>query len=261
MLINDAPLSRYGLEPVTSDGRVGFATGSLIVTEVPETSGVQLIDKEFDRPRRMTIPVRLRGDTIAGFGNNRKRIADLLQGALEVRFSDMEGLALRCMFESLNASGGPNPEWQSENRPFELVLVATNPFFADRFTGQVPNGPIPVGTAPTEIITEIGGPLTTDTTLKLADMRGNTVAQLKYTGTLSAGEWLVIEHVRSLVRKFTAVGTAANAYSDIDETVSDFGFFFIDPDLGNRDQGLYPEISTVAGDPTSIVHKIRRNWH
>lgn len=261
MFINDAPLSRYGLAPVTSDGRVSFATGSFILTEIPETSGVQMIDREFDRPRRLTIPVRIRGDNVAGFNTNRHRIADLLQGALEVRFSDLPDRILRCQYESLNSGGGPNPEFLSENRPFELVLVAADPFFADRFAGQVANGPIPVGTAPTEIISEIGGPLTTDLTLKLADIRGNTVAQLKWTATLAAGEWLEIQHVRSMVRKFTAVGAAANAMNDIDETVADFGFFMIDPDLANRDQGLYPEISTVAGDPTSVVHKIRRTWH
>ncbi|KKK49987.1 hypothetical protein LCGC14_3129520, partial [marine sediment metagenome] len=185
MLINGAPLSTFELEPASSDGRVSFASGSLIVTGLPGTSGAQLTQKEFDKPRRVTVRCRIRGYDRQSFFTNRDRIADLMSGALEVRFTDVDELAERilyCQFERMGQPGGPAPEWMTPNREFELVLLATNPYYHDRFAGIAGAGlpGIPVGTARTILTTELHGALGVALTLTFKDFRGATLAALKY---------------------------------------------------------------------------------
>lgn len=268
MRINGQPLSTFDLEPVSSDGRVSFASGSLVITELSNTAGVQLTQKEFDRPRRVTVRCRIKGNLVSDFFTNRDSVADALRGALEVRFSDVDDLAdriLYCQFERMGQPGGPAPEWLTPNREFELVLVATNPFFHDELGGitggnTVP-AQIPVGTATTLLVTEIHGAITGDVTLTFKDFRGNTVAALKYDGAISAGEWLEIRHDLRMVRLFTGVGASTNQRANLDVTVTDHGFFFPSPDVADRANSAYPTVEVTAGTAVSIINKFRRAWH
>ncbi len=268
MKINGAPLSTYDLEPVSSDGRVSFASGSLIITELSNTAGAQLTQKEFDRPRRVTVRCRIKGHNMSTFMTNRDSIADRLRGALEVEFTDIAELAdriLYCQFERMGQPGGPAPEWVTPNREFELVLIATNPFYHDK-TGGVTGGntvpaEIPVGTATTILTTEIHGGITAPITLKFKDFRGNTVAALKYDGAIAAGEWLEIRHDLRMVRLYTGVGAYTNQRGNLDTTVSDHGFFFPAPDLASRAIPAYPTIEVTGGAAVSIINKFRRTWH
>ena len=268
MLINGAPLSMFDLEPVSSDGRVSFASGSLIVTELPGSSGVQLTQKEFDRPRRVTVRCRIKGFDMSTFMTNRDSIADRLRGALEVRFTDVDELANRilyCQFERMGQPGGPAPEWNTPNREFELVLVATNPFYHDELQQYVggnldPVG-IPVGTATTILTTEIHGAITAPITLKFKDFRGDTVAALKYDGAISAGQWLEIRHELRMVRLFTGLGASTNQRNNLDTTVTDHGFFFPAPDLAHRATASYPTVEVTGGAAVAVVNKFRRTWH
>lgn len=269
MLINGQPLSTFELEPVSSDGRVSFASGSLVITELPDSAGVQLTKKEFDRPRRVTVRCRIKGFDMSTFLTNRDRVADALRGALEVRFTDVEELAdriLYCQFERMGQPGGPAPEWLSPNREFELVLVATNPFYHDElagFSGVAAALPaqIPVGTATTLLTTEIHGAISAPITLAFKDFRGNTVAQLKYDGAVPAAEWIEIRHDLRLVRKFSAVGISTNQRNSLDTTVSDHGFFFPAPDLAHRATASYPTVEITAGTAVAVINKFRRTWH
>ncbi len=268
MRINGAPLSTFDLEPVSSDGRVSFATGSLIITELSNTAGAQLTQKEFDRPRRVTVRCRIKGTTVANFMTNRDSIADRLRGALEVRFTDVDELAdriLYCQFERMGQPGGPAPEWMTPNREFELVLLATNPFFHDELGGVVGGnttpGEIPVGTATTILTTEVHGAITNPITLTFKDFRGNTVAALKYDDAVSAGEWLEIRHDLRMVRLFTGVGVSSNVRGGLDTTVGSHGFFFPAPDLASRAIPAYPTVEVTGGAAVSIINKFRRAWH
>lgn len=268
MLINGAPLSTYELEPVSSDGRVSFAAGSLVITELANTAGVQLTQKEFDRPRRVTVRCRVRGHDRETFFSNRDSIADRLRGALEVEFTDVAALAdriLYCQFERMGQPGGPAPEWRSPNRPFDLVLVATNPFYHDKTGGVVGGnttpGEIPVGTATTQLVTEVHGAITNPITLHFKDFRGNLVAALKYDDAVAAGEWLEIRHDLRMVRLFTGVGAQTNVRGGLDTTVGSHGFFFPAPDIASRDVEAYPTVEVTAGAAVSIINKYRRTWH
>ncbi len=268
MLINGQPLSTFDLEPVSSDGRVSFASGSLIITELSNTAGAQLTQKEFDRPRRVTVRCRIKGFNTSTFFTNRDSVADALRGALEVRFTDVDNLANRilyCQFERMGQPGGPAPEWLSDNREFELVLVATNPFFHDELAafagGNTTPGQIPVGTATTLLTTEIYGVITAPITLTFKDFRGGTVKQLKYDGAVAAGEWVEIRHDLRMVRLFTGLGASTNQYGQLDTTVTDHGFFFPAPDIASRAIPTYPTVEVTAGVAVSIINKFRRAWH
>lgn len=264
MYINDRPLSDYGLEPVSSDGRTGFPAGSLVTALIPETSGAQIVSLELDRPREVRIRCRLRGDDDAGFFTNRDRVAELLQGALEVRFTDMATLEERilyCLFRELRMTAGPAPEWLSPNRELELVLFAGNPLYHDRYGSIVGDGDIAVGTASNfELVTELGGALTVPITLTLKDHRGNVVNQLKYDNAVAAGEWLEIRHGLFIIRRFTAIATYTNVYGGLDTAVSDFGFFEVSPDLADRQNSAWPTITVTAGAAVSVINKFRRAW-
>ena len=267
MLINSQPLSTFELEPVSSDGRVSFASGSLVITELSNTAGAQLTKKEFDRPRRVTVRCRIKGHNTSTFFANRDSVADALRGALEVRFTDVDDLAdriLYCQFERMGQPGGPAPEWLSPNREFELVLVATNPFFHDELAGfaggNLQPAQIPVGTATTVLVTEIHGVITAPITLTFKDFRGNTVAALKYDGAVAAGEWVEIRHDLRMVRLFTGVGASTNQRGNLDATVADHGFFFPAPDVADRANSAYPTIEVTAGAAVSIINKFRRAW-
>ncbi len=268
MLINGAPLSTFDLEPVSSDGRVSFASGALIVTELPNTAGAQLTEQELERPRRVTVRCRIKGNDLSTFLTNRDSIADRLRGALEVRFTDMDDLAERilyCQFERMGQPGGPEPEWLTPNREFELVLVATNPFYHYELVGisggNTTPGQIPVGTAATILTTEIHGAITEPITLTFKDFRGDTVKQLKYDGAITAGQWLEIRHDMGFVRLFTAPGTSTPQRGNLDVTVSNHGFFFPTPNLCSRDVTAYPTVEVTAGVAVSIINKFRRAWH
>ena len=268
MLINGAPLSTFELEPVSSDGRVSFAGGSLVITELSNTAGAQLTQKEFDRPRRVTVRCKIKGQDLSTFMTNRDSIADRLRGALEVQFTDVDELAdriLYCQFERMGQPGGPAPEWLSPNREFELVLVATNPFYHDKLGGVVGGnttpGQIPVGTATTILTTEIHGLITAPITLTFKDFRGDTVAQLKYDGAVVAGEWVEIRHELRMVRLFTGLGASTNQRGNLDTTVADHGFFFPAPDLAHRATAAYPTVEVTAGDAVAVLNKFRRTWH
>lgn len=270
MRINERPLSDFGLEPVSSDERIAYPGGSLLISEIPDTTGAQLTDIEHDRPRRVTIRARIRGDDEGDFFQNRDSLADLLAGALEVRFSDLDELAERilyCQLEALNAPAGESPEWRGSNRPVEIVLVATDPFFYDR-VAMLSGGEagLLLGTAPAgELATLVGGPLTTALELRLKDWRGEEVNRIKWTGSLAAGDWLEIRHSRSMVRKFDGtppdtVTTYANAIADLDTTVANFGFFTLSPELGDRATSRWPVIDVISGDHVSLWHTYRRGW-
>lgn len=264
MFINDQPLSAFGFEPVTSEGRMSAAAGSFVLTEIPNTSGAQLTQKEFDRPRRFTVRGRVRGNTDALFFDNRDKVLDMFAGALEVRFTDLdthEERILNCQMEDVRSVAGPSPEWLTPNREFELVFVATNPFFWDRYGSVVGDGEIPVGTAPTEIVTELGGALSVPLTLTLKDFRGVTVAQLKYDAAVAAGEWLEIRHALRMVRKFTDVNTSTNVFANLDLTVTDFGFFDVTQEIASLRTSAFPTVEVTAGSAISVVNKIRRTWH
>ena len=268
MLINSQPLSTFDLEPVSSDGRVSFASGSLVVTELSNTSGVQLTQKEFDRPRRVTVRCRIKGQNQSTFFTNRDSVADALRGALEVRFTDVDELANRilyCQFERMGQPGGPAPEFLSPNREFELVLVATNPFYHDELAGfgggNTTPGQIPVGTATTLLTTEVHGAISEPITLTFKDFRGNTVAALKYDGAIAAGEWLEIRHDLRLVRLFTGLGASSNQRNNLDATVANHGFFFPAPDIAHRAIAAYPTVEVTAGSAVAVVNKFRRAWH
>jgi hypothetical protein len=268
VLINGQPLSTFDLEPVSSDGRVSFASGSLVITELSNTAGVQLTQKEFDRPRRVTVRCRIKGQTVSSFFANRDSVADALRGALEVKFTDVDDLAdriLYCQFERMGQPGGPGPEWLTPNREFELVLVATNPFFHDELAGitggnTVP-AEIPVGTATTLLVTEVHGAISEPITLTFKDFRGNTVAALKYDGAIAAGEWLEIRHDLRMVRLFTGVGASTNERGNLDATVTDHNFFFPSPDIASRAIPAYPTVEVTAGTAVSILNKFRRAWN
>lgn len=271
MYINDRPLSDFGLEPVSSDGRLSFAGGGLQLATIPETAGAQIVRSEFNRPRRLTIPVRLRGDTLAGYFTNRDTLAEQLQGALEVRFSDVGQLAERilyCQYEDFRVSGnaGEGPEWQNRVRLGELSLVAGNPYFVDRYALTTGSGEVLVGTAPNfELTTWLGGAITSPITITLKDFRGTTIKALKWTGTINAGEWLEIRHQLAMVRKYTAVGTGVNAYNGangvLDETITDFGFFEVSPDLADRANSAWPTITITGGAAVSLHNVYRRAWN
>ncbi|KKL06353.1 hypothetical protein LCGC14_2596890, partial [marine sediment metagenome] len=155
-------------------------------------------------------------------------------------------------------------EWMSPNREFELVLLATNPFYYDHLGGIVSGntapGPIPVGTATTRLTTELHGALSVPITVQLKDFRGNVVAALKYDAATAAGEWIELRHDLRLVRKFTAVGSSADARANLDATVSDHGFFFPAPDLCSRDVPAYPTVEVTAGSAVAVINKYRRAW-
>ncbi len=267
MLINGSPLSTFDLEPVSSDGRVSFASGSLIITELANTAGAQLTQKEFDRPRRVTVRCRIKGHDLSTFMSNRDSIADRLSGALEVQFTDVNELANRilyCQFERMGQPGGPAPEFMSPDREFELVLVATNPFYHDKDAGFVGDGlpGIPVGTATTLLTTEIHGAVSGPITITFKDFRGTTVAALKYDGAVSAGEWVEIRHDLRYVRLFTAVGSSTNQRSsNLDTAVANHGFFFPAPDLAARAIPSYPTVEVTAGSAVAVINKFRRAWH
>lgn len=264
MFINDQPLSVFGFEPVTSEGRMSAAAGSFVLTEIPNTSGAQLTQKEFDRPRRFTVRGKVRGSTDVLFFQNRDKVLEMFAGALEVRFTDLdknEERLLNCQMEDVRSVAGPNPEWLTPNREFELVFVATNPFFWDRFGSIVGAGEIPVGTAATEIVTELGGALSVPLTLTLKDFRGVTVNQLKYDDALAAGSWLEIRHALRMIRSFSDINTSVNVFSGLDTGVSDFGFFDVTPDIASRQTSAFPTVEVTAGSAVSVVNKIRRTWH
>jgi len=267
VLINDKPLSDFGLQPVSSDGRVAFASGSLVVSEIAETAGAQASKREDDRPRRVTVRCRVRGHNRETFFANRDLVADLLDvGALEVRFTDVADLAERilyCQFERMGQPGGPAPEWMSPNREFELVLLATNPYYHDRFAGIAGAGlpGIPVGTARTILTTELHGALGVALTLTFKDFRGATLAALKYDDAVSAGEWLEIRHDLAQVRLFTAPGTSVPAMGGLDLSVANFGFFAPTPETANRAEGHYPTVTVTGGSAVSVINKFRRAWH
>lgn len=265
MYLNDRPLSDFGLEPVSSDGRLNFAAGALQLATIPETSGAQIVRSELNRPRRLVIPVRLRGDTLAGYFTNRDSLADQLQGALEVRFSDVGALAERilyCQYEDFRVSAGEGPEWLNRVRTGELILVAGNPFFADRYALMTGEGAVLVGTAPAfELTTWLGGAITSPITITLKDFRGTTINALKWAGTINAGEWLEIRHHLAMVTKYTAVGAGTNAYSGLDEAVADFGFFEVTPDLADRAASAWPTITVTGGAAVSVHHVYRRGWN
>jgi hypothetical protein len=266
MRVNEQPLSAYGLEPVSSDGRVSFANGTVVIEEIPQTAGGQLLSVEFSRPRRVTVRLRIRGLNEKEFYTNRDAVADLLMGALEVRFTDIEQLAERvlyCTYESMTQSGGVDPEWLTPNRPFELVLVAADPFFYDRLplVASVEE-PLPVGTGPAgDFTTIIGGPSTNPLELVLQDFRGAVVNRIRWTAALAAGEWLEIRHQRGLVRKFTSVTSYVDASGSLDFSASDAGFFQLTPDLAHRLGSAWPTTSLVSGAPASVQHIYRRGWH
>ncbi len=263
MFINDRPLATFGLEPNASEDRVGGPLGSLQIAEIPNSSGAQLIRSELNRPRRMVIPVLVRSTeehtSDQSFRVRLDRVQDALRGALEVRFDDDPDHIFFCQLEQIRTLGAEAPEFRATSRELEIVLQAVDPFRYDRFVGRTGEGAIPVGTAPSRLVTVVQGPATDPTEIELRDFLGRIQSRLRITDSLTAGESFVIRHNAFRVDKFTGVDEKVAAIANVDQTVDFHGYFSVTPELADRDARIFPRIEVSAGGGI-LTNLARRAW-
>lgn len=263
MWINDRPLAAFGLEPNTSEDRVGGPLGSLVIEEIPNQSGAQLIRSELNRPRRLIVPVAIRASTEhtddQSFRSRLDDVQDALRGALEVRFDDDPDHIFFCQLEVFRTLGVEAPEFRATTRELEMVLVAVDPFRYDRFVSTSGAGAIAVGTAPSRLITIIQGPATDPSEIELRDLLGRIVARIRITDALLAGESFVIRHNNFRVDKFTGVETKVAAIDNVDRTVDLFNYFTVTPELADRRAGSFPTIEVSDGGGI-LTNLYRRGW-
>ncbi len=262
MFINDRPLSVFGLEPNTTVERTGGPAGNLVIEEIPNSSGAQLIRSELNRPRRIIVTVAVRATTEAQFRERLDAVQDALRGALEVRFDDDLDHIFFCQLEQSPTLGAEAPEFRASTRELELTFVAVDPFRYDRYTSTVGEGPIAVGSGPSRLITIVSAPTggTSDPTeIELRDFLGRIVARLQVTDTLAAGESFVFRHNNFRVDKFTGVDAKVAAIANLNQAVDFHAFFVVSPELADRPQGIFPRIEVSAGGGI-LTNIYRRGW-
>jgi hypothetical protein len=210
------------------------------------------------RVLRFTVQKRL--TTYAERSAFMDQMADILTGAIEVRFGDQSARAIRGTARVFDGHVIAKPRFVNMDAE---VIVEIECFTAAKWSVEpqsrvigsaaVPDMEIPVGTLPHGGQIYIAGSNSTQQTIKYRSIKGTLLGNIIFTPALATGEYAMLDLDNESITKYTTAGVASNESRWIDPSSVWFKVYPRDCDRANS---AWPTINAS----TIMYYIFRNNW-
>ena len=254
LTINGFNLGTHGLQWKTRDGWNDGPEAELITHKLPIGEGVFFQEAVENKPRIIKVEGTIHASTISGFNTNLDEIKNVLNGSLQVKFSD-DSVRYVTGYRTLFTVSDFVPGAIIPIKPYKLTIVCPDPRkYSTTSEDIAEDTDCPLGTARVRPTVTITGPATNPTTITLKDYLGVAVSSFTMTGILSSGNtWIINSDLRKVEK---------NTGSGPQDDLANFAGTFpnLDPEDADFANSLFPEFDATAGAPASLSITYSKAW-